>query len=124
MPASVVHLANLTTTWVRAAAVVSAATDLATYVDLSGYEGVVTFIWTGGAITGTGDCTLTDCATSGGSYVAITGAAATQVTSANQVRSISVDTRNVKRYVIASTVVGTTSWAFGICLIGQKKVTG
>lgn len=124
MPAQHLALADMTPVWVRAAAVVSAATDESGAIDLSGYEGLVTFVWTTGAITGTLDPKLEHCDTSGGSYADITGATASQVTTANQVRSITIDTRNVKRYVKAVSVVGTTSCALSVCMLAQKKVTG
>jgi len=121
MPANAIAVA--TPLWVRAAAVVAAATDNSTALDMTGYEGVATFVWVTGAITGTMDAKLQDSADNS-SFADVTGATASQVTTANQIRSISVDVRNVRRYVRAVSVVATTSCALGVSAIVQKKVTG
>ncbi len=90
-------------------------------IDLLGYEGTVAVVITTGAITGTLDPKLQDCATSGGSYADVSGATATQVSTADQVRVIRVDTRSVKRFIKLVGTVVTGPVLIGASLIGCKK---
>jgi hypothetical protein len=127
MPATAVALNELSVVNVRPAAVVAAATDVSSAIDLTGYEGVFSIVITGGALIGGGTylTTVTTCDTSGGTYAAVTGAAmGAAATVANTSTVIPVDVRNCKQYVKTSTVVGGTSYAHGISLVGFKKVTG
>ena len=123
MAADAVQIALTSSVNVRPAAVVAASVDQSTGVDLTGYEGVAKFVWTTGAITGTMDPLIQDSADNS-TFANVTGLTAAQVTTANQIREIAFDVRSVRRYVRAQSTVGTTSCAFSVTMIAQKKVTG
>ena len=81
-------------------------------VDTLGYERALVILNCGTfSATGTLDATVAECATSGGSYVAITGAVFTQVAAANDVTvyvgEIKLRAGTRKRYLKVSFVVGT-----------------
>jgi hypothetical protein len=101
------------------AANTAAATSAA--IDLLEYEGVVEVLCLTGAITGTMDPKLQDSETSGGTYVDIVGATAAQVTTANNLRSIKIDKRSVRRFIKFVGTVVTGPVLIGVSLSGFKK---
>jgi hypothetical protein len=90
-------------------------------IDLQGFEGNVQAVINTGAITGTMDPKLQDCDTIGGTYADITGATAAQVSSANQVRQITVDVRSIRRFIKFVGTVVTGPVLIAVTLVGYKK---
>lgn len=103
-------------------------TGVGSAIDLTAYEGVVAIILDSAAGTGTTptlDVKLTDCATSGGTYGDISGAAFVQITTTASRQIIYVDVDKVKQFVkVSSTIGGTTpSFTYSVNVVGMKKYT-
>lgn len=97
-----------------------------TAFDLQQYQGVVKIIQHVGAVSGTSptlDGKIQDSADGSTGWADVSGAAFTQVTAANNLQSIGVDTRVAKRYIrYVGTIAGTSpSFTFGVVLVGQKQ---
>lgn len=106
------------------AANTAAATSAA--IDLQGYDGVVQFIQQTGAVTGTLDGKIQDCDTSGGTYADLPGTPnpgliGAQVTAANKIQTVSLDTRSVRRFVKYVGTVVTGPVLISVVMIGNKK---
>jgi hypothetical protein len=89
-------------------------------IDLLGYEGLVEFLIVTGAVTGSTAPKLQDSADNS-SFADITGATATAISTADQVRSIKVDVRNVRRYIKFVGTVTTGPILIGVVMNGFKK---
>ena len=96
--------------------------------DTQQYVGEIVFVLQSGLGTGNADNTLNaklqHCATSGGSYTDVPGAAFPQVSTAAAYLPIAVDKRALHRFVKFDDVIaGTTpSFVFGTSVIGRKQV--
>lgn len=90
-------------------------------VDLTAYEGVISIVVQTGAITGTLDGKIQDSADNS-SFADVTGATFTQVTAANKVAALALDTRNVRRYIKYVGTVVTGPVLISVVLNGFKKV--
>jgi hypothetical protein len=96
--------------------------------DTLDYEGLAVITLDAGAATAgtlpTLDVKITTCATSGGSYTDVTGAAFTQVTTVAGVQTLTVDLDACKRYIKADWTIGGTvgpAFPFGVNFTGIKK---
>lgn len=90
-------------------------------VDLSGYEGVVTAVVTTGTITGTLSLIRLQDSADNSVFADITGATAADVTTASQVRTISVDVRAIRRFLRFGATVTTGPVLMGVALVGFRK---
>lgn len=95
-------------------------------VDLQGYQGKLKVMQNVGTVSGTTptlDGKLQDSADGSTGWADVTGATFTQVTAADSLQSIGVDTRAVKRYVrYVGTIGGTTpSFTMGVTFVGSKQ---
>ncbi len=103
---------------VAVAPIAASAAQTSDAIDTKGYNSVQ-FVISNGAATGTPssytvDAKVQECATSGGSYVDVTGATITQMTADNKIQTIAVDGLGTsrKRYlklVITPAMTGGTS---------------
>lgn len=107
------------------------ATALGSAIDMLEYEGNVIFVLDSAEATAgtnpTLDVKLQHCATSGGSYVDITGAAYTQVTATASRQKIVLDVDKLQRYVKESHTIGGTnspSFVHSVNMIANKKYIG
>jgi len=92
-----------------------------TGVDLQGFLGNVSAVVSSGAVTGSMSLIrLQDSDILAGTYVDITGATATDITTANQTRAIAVDQRSVRRFLKFAATVTTGPIVVGVTLIGYK----
>jgi hypothetical protein len=103
-------------------------TTTSSAIDLLGFIGNLEFILASNKGTGNADntntVTVTQCATSGGSYVAVTGGAFTAVDgTTSSVQSIPLSTRYLMRFVkIVQTLAGTNpSYASTVLIQGEKQ---
>jgi len=103
-------------------------TETGSAIDLKDYVGDVKFILStsaGGGTTPTLDVKLTECATSGGTYADISGAAWTQVTdAADATESVVISADEQMRYIKAVATIAGTNPTFDMALIavGVKKI--
>jgi hypothetical protein len=104
------------------------ASSVSAAFDVSPYEGVMAFTLAAGAATAGSSPTLTvkltHCDTSGGSYVDVTGAAYTVVTTVAGVQKLVVNSDLLKGFVKADWTIGGTStptFPFGMIVEGVKK---
>lgn len=117
---------------VRPVAATAAATAIA--IDTLGYNSA-SFVVSNGAATGTPtsysvDAKVQECATSGGSYVDVTGATITQIVADNKVATIRVEGLGASRLrflklIITPAFVGGTAPAAlvsGVALLGRAFV--
>lgn len=109
----------------KASAAVASTAD-GTALDLSDYEGNVTVIMqstaSGSGITNT--ISIIDCATSGGSYSAISGAAFTAVDNTGAVmQSLVLNTDEINRFIKPRFTVagGSGSGVVSMTVVGYKK---
>ena len=105
-------------------AVTSTATSSA--IDLLEYDGDVLLVLDCAAGTGTSptlDIKITECATTGGTYTDLSGAAFTQVVDAASMQTLVINKDSAERYIkIFQTITGSSpSFTFSINLIGVKK---
>lgn len=95
-----------------------------TGIDLTDYEGSMAAIldYTAGGSGATMDVKLQDCATVGGTYADIAGAAFTQAGNAAGQQIISFDVQAARAFVRAVvTIGGTASFISNLSLVGLKK---
>ncbi len=95
-------------------------------VDLLGYIGKIKILQIVGTVSGTTptlDGKIQDSADGSTGWADVTGATFTQATASDDVQSIGLDTRAVKRYIrYVGTIGGTTpSFAMGVVAEGQKQ---
>ena len=105
-------------------AVTSTATSSA--IDLLEYDGDVLLVLDCAAGTGTSptlDIKITECATTGGTYTDLSGAAFTQVVDAASMQTLVINKDSAERFVkIVQTITGSSpSFTFSVNLIGVKK---
>jgi hypothetical protein len=101
------------------------ATANGTGVDIQQFQGRVKVIQEIGTVSGTTptcDCKIQD-SEDNSSFADVTGLTFTQVTAQNNLQSIAVDSRKVRRYIRAVwTIAGTTpSFTGTVLVVGQKK---
>jgi len=90
-------------------------------LDLSGYEGVVTAVVTTGAITGTLTLIRLQDSADNAAFADIAGATAVDVTTAAQVRTVSVDVRSIRRFARFGATVTTGPVLIGVAIVGFRK---
>jgi hypothetical protein len=120
-------LAKVVTTQLEA--VLSRTSTLTgTAFDVTDYEGLARVVLSAGAATAgsspTLDVKIQHCATSGGSYTDVTGAAFTQVTDTAGVQTLVLDLNKVNKYIkVIGTLGGTSTptFPYGVAFIGIKK---
>ena len=94
-----------------------------TGIDLRGYQGILKVILDSGAGTGTLNVKIQD-STDNNSFADIAGKAFAQVTTAESLQSLKIDTRAVKRYIRAVLTIGGSTPTFGLAItvVGQKQI--
>ena len=101
----------------------TAAATSAAWLDVRDYEGDLVILQNTGAITGTLDGKIQDATDSGGTGAAdVTGATATQVTTASQVRKIVVPAGSVRGWIKYVGTVGTGPVLISATLISRPKI--
>jgi len=95
-------------------------------VDIRDYQGVLKITQVVGAITGTPtlDGKIQDSADGSTGWADVTGATFTQVVAADQIQSIGVDTRAVKRHIryVGTIGGGSPNLSMAVHAVGQKQV--
>lgn len=123
MPAPSVQLSQALNTNVTASVSTGAGAFVSAAVDLQDYEGVVQIILNTGTITGSlSAISVTECATSGGSYTVLTQTpgGAFSVAAAT-VSSIYIDASAALRFVKFNATVTTGPVLWSVTVVGFKK---
>lgn len=112
---------NSTTTCLLASAsCANTAAATGTGVDLRDYEGPVVIVQNHGTSTGTLDGKIQDSGDNA-SFADVSGLTFSQSTTTADVKSLVVQSKQVRRYIRYLGTVGTGPQVVGVCMVGVKK---
>lgn len=111
---------------INAVSAANTAAATSTGFDLQGYIGEVLVVQQTGAITGTLDGKVQDCDTVGGTYADLPGTpnpglVGAQVTTANQIRQVTIPVNNVRQFIRYLGTVATGPVLISVVVLGFKQ---